>query len=46
MPPEAICRYCVLPLDDGRPYQVDLEGRGTHLDCLPTLEEEDDPDDE
>jgi hypothetical protein len=42
MPDPNICIYCEQELDDLKPYQRDLEGNGAHLECLPTLEEEDD----
>ena len=45
MPEPELCRYCNDPLDDGRAFQTDLEGNGAHLDCLPTPELEDEPDD-
>lgn len=37
-----VCTICETELDDTRPYQRDLEGNGAHMECLETLEEEED----
>jgi hypothetical protein len=42
MPDPNVCTICEEELDDTQPFQRDLEGNGAHLDCLETVEEEDD----
>jgi hypothetical protein len=37
-----VCTICEEALDGSKPYQRDLEGNGAHLECLETVEEEDD----
>jgi hypothetical protein len=35
-----VCVGCGQELDDLNPYQRDLDGNGTHLECLPTPQQE------
>jgi hypothetical protein len=37
-----VCTICERELDDTLPFQRDLEGNGAHLECLESVEEEDD----
>jgi hypothetical protein len=37
-----VCTICEEELDDTRPYQRSLDGEGAHLECLDTLEVDDD----
>jgi hypothetical protein len=35
-----VCVVCEKPLDDGRPVQTSFEGEGAHVECLETVEED------